>query len=215
VSSNVHFSNTISFNAPSNYVGVDYTFQQNRTKNLLFYGIESNDIALHQLIVRGQPHKSISLTTDLQCTDKRLTSGYFTNRNYRLRNYSVDNSIQWQYKNKIQATISYLFKNKRNRIREEWSRQHQFSLDFSYRMAQKAAIQVRVAYINIHYRGEANSTLGYEMLEGLKAGHNATWGASFQTNITEYLRFDLTYEGRVSEGHRIIHTGNMSVRAHF
>jgi hypothetical protein len=215
VSSNAHVSNTFSFNSPSSYIGADYTFQQNRTKSLLFYGIESNDMVLHQFTVRGRPHKSLSLTTDLQCADKRLSSGYFSNRNYLLRSYSIDNAVQWQHENKIQAAVGYIFKDKRNRAGEEWGQQHSFTLDFSYRMAQKGAVQVQAAYINIRYRGEANSTLGYEMLEGLKAGHNITWGASFQTNITEYLRLDLSYEGRVSEGHRVIHTGNMSVRAHF
>jgi len=215
VSTNVHFSNTFSFNVPSNYIGVDYVFQQNRTKNLLFYGVESNDMAIHQLIIRGNPHKAIALTTDLQCADKRLASGYFSNRNYSLRNYSVNNAIQWQYKNNIQLTISYLFKNKHNRIGEEKSRQNQFSLDFGYRMVQKGTIQVRASYINIVYVGDINSTLGYEMLEGLKAGHNLTWGSSFQTNITEYLRLDISYEGRVFEGYRVIHTGSVSVRAHF
>ncbi|MDR2868273.1 MAG: hypothetical protein LBV46_01880 [Bacteroidales bacterium] len=215
VSSLFNLSNTFSITPPSGYFGIDYVYQKNGTKSLLFYGIESQDFKQHQIIIKGMPHRSISLTTDLSYGRKTLTSNYFASRNYVIDNLLLDNAILWQYKTQIQATISYIFKDKVNRKGEESTLQHQFSLDVNYRLAQKGHIQVNVSYIHIKYQGVQNSTIAYELLEGLYGGHNATWTVGLQANLTPYLRLDITYDGRYSENHKVVHVGNVAIRAHF
>jgi hypothetical protein len=53
------------------------------------------------------------------------------------------------------------------------------------------------------------------MLEGLQTGQNLTWRLLFQKNLTQFLDFNLNYEGRKSETTQTIHTGNVQLRAYF
>ena len=81
--------------------------------------------------------------------------------------------------------------------------------------ATKGAMTVLFNYINISYDGEVNSSLGFEMLNGLKNGTNFTWNANFQRTLANNLQISLNYLGRKSEDNKAIHTGGVQVRAFF
>jgi len=70
-------------------------------------------------------------------------------------------------------------------------------------------------YFNIAYNSEINTSVAYEMLEGLKPGNNGTWSVIFQQKIAKNIEFNLNYTGRISENIKAIHTGSMQVRAFF
>jgi hypothetical protein len=53
------------------------------------------------------------------------------------------------------------------------------------------------------------------MLEGLQAGTNYTWNLLFNRKLNSFLNLNLNYLGRKSENSKIIHTGNIQLRAVF
>jgi hypothetical protein len=53
------------------------------------------------------------------------------------------------------------------------------------------------------------------MLEGLQAGKNYTWNLLFNRKLNSFLNLNLNYLGRKSERSKIIHTGNIQLRAVF
>ena len=67
----------------------------------------------------------------------------------------------------------------------------------------------------IKFEGNPNSVVGYQMMEGLKAGKNMTWSLNFQKRIFKYLDLNLAYLGRKSEQNKAIHTGTVQLRASF
>jgi hypothetical protein len=79
----------------------------------------------------------------------------------------------------------------------------------------KGSILGTVNVVAITYEGEVNSSLGNEMLTGLKPGTNITWSVSIQRNLNNNLQVDFTYNGRSSEGVPMIHVGGAQVRAFF
>jgi hypothetical protein len=76
-------------------------------------------------------------------------------------------------------------------------------------------ITAKFNYVDIKYNSEANSAIGYEMLEGLKTGSNYTWGLSIQRNLGNSLQIGINYDGRKPADVKVIHTGGAQVRAYF
>ncbi|NTW34117.1 MAG: hypothetical protein HGB12_16115, partial [Bacteroidetes bacterium] len=84
-----------------------------------------------------------------------------------------------------------------------------------YNVLSKGSLIFKFEYIKIAYNSPENSTIAYEMLEGLKKGDNSTWNLSYQRNISTNLQLDLSYNGRKSIGSKIIHVGSVQLRAYF
>ena len=90
-----------------------------------------------------------------------------------------------------------------------------FSAEFKYSSVKKGVISLKANYLNINYNGDANTSVAYEMLEGLKAGSNYKWQFSVQRNLGNSLQLSLNYEGRKPGNLGVIHTGGMQLRAFF
>ena len=82
-------------------------------------------------------------------------------------------------------------------------------------MPDKGSLQVNANLVEINYDGTVDSSLGTEMLGGLKPGTNMTWSVALQRRISDHLQVDLTYNGRSSPGAPMVHVGGAQVRAFF
>ena len=219
-SSQVNFNNNLSFNQLSKYWGVDYLFRYQQNKNMLYYGMETNQMNMNQFIVRGKPQKNITLKIDYIYSDKKNFSAYFSSRDYNIINHSATNSIQVQHGNNIFWGIIYTFQDKNNISGLEKMKSHDAAAEFSYRLTNRGNISVKVQYRYIDFKPVNNNTytvsaISYEMLEGLQSGNNLLWNVGFQTHITEFLQLDLRYEGRASESVKAVHTGLLQLKAFF
>ena len=79
----------------------------------------------------------------------------------------------------------------------------------------KGSFSGRFVYINIDYNAALNSSIAFEMLEGLKTGNNFTWGFTYQRKVAKNLQVNFNYNGRKSEESKTIHSGGMELRAFF
>jgi len=220
ISSQINFNNNLSFNQLSQYWGIDYGYRYTQNKNMLYYGMETNQMNMNQFIIRGKPYKSITLKVDYTYSDKKNYSAFFTSRNYNTIHHNLDNSIRVQHGNNFFWGLSYVYQYKKNISGVEKMKQHDAIAEFSYRIANRGNITAKIQYSNIAFEsGSENdysfSTVNYDMLEGLQNGHNALWNLGFQINITEFLQLDLRYEGRASQGVKVVHTGLMQLKAFF
>ena len=80
---------------------------------------------------------------------------------------------------------------------------------------EKALVNGELHVVSINYNGQSNSSIGFEMLEGLNSGNNLTWKLSLQKNMSNNVQLSITYNGRKSQNNRTIHTGGMQLRAFF
>ncbi|NMD00757.1 MAG: hypothetical protein GYA62_13695, partial [Bacteroidales bacterium] len=65
------------------------------------------------------------------------------------------------------------------------------------------------------YNGTLYSSISYEMLEGLQPGWNQVYTLQVQRNISSTLQMVISYQGRASENSKMIHSGNIEMRAWF
>ncbi|MDR3047352.1 MAG: hypothetical protein LBU51_07045, partial [Bacteroidales bacterium] len=218
LSSNLNLINTLSFNQLSNYFGIDFLVQKTQHKDLLYYGAESNALNSQEVSIRTNPHKSLTINTDYTHSIRKTESLYMNSRNMNIENHQIENSLLVQVKQSLFCSVGYILKYKYNRkegVIKEKSIHHQLVFDFNYRMAKKGNVIANLQYIRLLSNAESNSTLGYEMLEGLKVGNNILWMAGYQASITNYLQIELSYNGRSTSGNRVIHTGNIQLKAQF
>jgi len=220
ISSQVNFNNNLSFNQLSQFWGMDYIFRYNQNKTMLYYGMETNRLNLNQFIVRGKPHQNITLKIDYTNSDKRNYSAFFSSRNYHIIHHEMKSSVQMQHKNNIFWELTYIFQQKNNTLGMEKMEAHDAFAEFSYRITNRGNLTAKIQYKNIVFKpvntnNKTQTPVSYEMLEGLQNGHNILWNIGFQINITEFLQLDMRYEGRSSEGVKIVHTGFMQMKAFF
>lgn len=214
VSSNLAFINTLTYNHKSVF-GIDFIVQANKTKSLLYYGTDMGGYNVQQLVVRGNPCDFLSLKTDYAHSEKSNFSQFMSSRSYRIEMHHTKTEVDFHYKNKLFVQLSYLFFHKRNRLGFQKALQHKVDLEVKYKMLKKGNLIADVAYINMDYNDVENTSLSYEMLDGLSVGHNMTWNVKYEANITDFLQLNLLYQGRYTQGNRVVHTGNLEVRAHF
>ncbi len=213
---NSSFANTVYFNRLNPKFGLDFYYLDNRKKSLLVNGIESRGNTINEVKVRYNLTKIYSVESRFTLSRKSNRSEFFESRNYTVESKELSPSFIYQPNVKFRLRLSTSYSERNNLIGEhETSINQSNDLELNYNQAGKGALTLAVSYIRINFSGDQNSTLAFEMLDGLQDGNNATWNFTWQRNLSNSLQLNVSYGGRKSEGIRTIHTGGMQVRAFF
>jgi len=93
--------------------------------------------------------------------------------------------------------------------------QQKYGLSFTLSNSQKAALSGEVNFFSNTFEGNANSPVGYQMMEGLQPGKNFTWNILAQKKIIKFLDLNFSYFGRKTETSKTVHTGSVQLKAYF
>ena len=88
-------------------------------------------------------------------------------------------------------------------------------IEYKLSSSKKGSLTLTFDYIYNKFNGNSNSSVAYEILEGLQDGSNFTISASFQRQIVNGLVIDISYNGRKSEKSKMIHIASFQIRAFF
>ena len=148
--------------------------------------------------------------------DNSSESQSYANRNYSLKVSQLNPKISYLYNQNTRLDIAYTYKDKANEILGmETLKMHVLGANFNYAGTQSFSLNANAnLYLN-EFKGETNSPVAYQMLEGLQPGTNMTWLLGVQKRLTSFLDVNLNYSGRKSEDSKTIHTGNVQLRATF
>jgi hypothetical protein len=113
--------------------------------------------------------------------------------------------------------MSYKYSSKKNIEGDigEKATANNLSMEMKYNAVSKASFTAKVSYIGIAFNAAENSSLAYDMLEGLHNGTNFTWNVAIQRSLGNSMQLSLNYDGRKSEKNNAIHTGGVQFRAYF
>ena len=78
-----------------------------------------------------------------------------------------------------------------------------------------ATLRGSVERIAQQFAGDANSPLGFALLEGLRPGESWVWSLTTDQQIGRALQLSLRYDGRQLGGGRVVHTGQAQLQAVF
>lgn len=212
---NQNIRNTFSYNKTNMKFGVDYIYQNNNSKLLLSNGFDERKKLLNGIKLRWNFFSDFTILNYTEQGIKRYSSQFFSNKNYKIENISDEIKFQFQPGFKTKLEVNYKFNKKQNTVNSEISDIHKIGTEISYSLNNKGNILIKGDYLNINYNADINTSVAYEMLNGLKPGNNATWNIIFQKKLAGNIELSFNYNGRVSENIKTIHTGSLQIRAFF
>ncbi len=214
-------SNTFYYNRTSSIWGAEFTHSLSKNKSLLSYGFESRYLANLASKLRWNITRKLSSTLQIRNQKNLLTTSNvkFSNRNYNIKQYSIEPTLTWLYKSKLRFGSSYIYQNKKNTIDSmEISTSNSLTTSVQLNTISNSSLMAKFTANNIDfigYRGAANSTVGFILLDGLLPGKNFLWTVDYTKRFGGNFELSLQYDGRKSGISKVIHTGRASVRAIF
>jgi hypothetical protein len=213
---NFSLQNRLYFNKNIQKYSTTYTFGELRNKQQYFIGTQANNTRTHQI---NFAHKFASFWLfDLmtKVSDNELQTENFNNRNYVIEGKEIQPKVSFLYSERNKLTAFYHYKNKENSLQSfEKLAQQKFGLEYLYLHGKKNQITANINVFLNDFKGDTNTPVAYQMLEGLQAGKNYTWNLLFNRKLNSFLNLNLNYLGRKSENSKTIHTGNIQLRAVF
>ena len=209
---------TLFYNRLNPKGGIEFSYLHTGSKQFLSSGIESRSNEVFSSTIRKAIIKEINFLLAAETGDKTSAAEFFLNRNYKIESWSIVPQIVYQPNGTYKILTTYRSSDKQNTLVEgnkERAQINDWSAEFKYSSIKKGVIGIKANYLKISYNGDANTSLAYEMLEGLKSGVNYKWQLSVQRNLGNSLQLSLNYDGRKPSGLSIIHTGGMQLRAFF
>jgi len=209
--------NTFYFNRNSSVYGFDVTWQQNSAKSLFSNGFEYRVLINRSLNLRWNISRAFLFTGLIENSNKTNNSEFFSSRDYDLSSIAYEPGISFQPGNTFRISLSVRAGEIKNRIGvlNELAEKLKYAIGIKYNSLSAGIFSANFEYIAIKFNAPDNTSLAYEMLDGLRTGRNMTWGLSLQRSITSFMQLTLNYEGRKSEKISAIHTGGMQLRAYF
>ena len=214
LSENSLIRNTVFFNRSDPTFGMDFTYQENRNRNLLVNGIDTRNRLDRELNTRYNLNSSWTINLLLKNGTKSFNSQFFSTRNYNFNYNEVEPEIAYQYKTKLRIALHYSYSEAANdtALGGEKMTNNDLGTEVRFNSLGKGSFNATYNYISIDYNGSANSPVGYEMLQGLQNGINQTWTLAFQQMLKSNVQLTVSYNGRKTETANAVHIGRIQAR---
>ncbi|MFC5269707.1 hypothetical protein [Adhaeribacter terreus] len=220
------FRNTLYFNRSNPKYGLEFTMQQSQQKVLLSNGTDTRNQNTQSFTARNNLNEVLASKVLLERNIRESQSSYLTTKNFKIESYTATPELAYQPTTKLRFTGNYSFSRKQNLFapqtapgQEPGEREeavfHELGLDSRLSQVSKRTVTATIKYIRIGFTGDENSAVGYEILNTLRPGNNATWNVSVQQRLSNGLNISLIYDGRKPNAVRAVHTGRAQVSVLF
>ena len=219
--------NSFSYNRFRTGWGFEISNLRNSGKALLTYGYESRRLDDWLLKMRWTLKRSLifELNTKKELNTLSTPNPKFVNRNYNIEDWSIEPRLNFTNvpKSNFRLITGFVFENKKNDTAFNGGQKaasKALNVESTYNIVGSAAITAKFTYNQINYstphlQSDANSTVGYILLNGLMPGKNYLWSLSFTKKLIHNLELRFDYEGRKPGESRTVHRGTASVNALF
>ncbi|MFY7944823.1 MAG: hypothetical protein ACOVNZ_09585 [Crocinitomicaceae bacterium] len=217
VSTSSTIKNSLFFNRTSSVISAEYSIQDVKSKTLLATGFDSKRNASQEFSLRWNIRTAFSIEIKGQIGIKESFADYTIGRNYRYDYKTGQPSLIFQPSTNFRISLDGRISKKQNAIDlgSEKCDLIEIGSTLKYNQTDRGSLQGEFKMVQMDFTGNSNSAVGFELLESLRPGTNYTWNFGYQRNVSKNLQLTIQYLGRKSEDSRMIHSGNMEVRAFF
>jgi hypothetical protein len=199
---------------------IRYDFQlgytDNSSRNILTTGYDIRQQREDFFKMRLNLSRKTMFRANLSRILKVNESEFFKNRNYTIHILASEAEINWQPIRDFRLKVAYKYSRSLDTLdKKETAKSNDFNTEITYNQSVKTSIRGKFSFIAVDYIGERNTAVQYAMLNGLQNGQNFLWGLQINQALNKTLQLELRYEGRKTGDVRVVHTGNMAVRAVF
>ncbi|MBK6567103.1 MAG: hypothetical protein IPG18_18355 [Saprospiraceae bacterium] len=210
------YNNTLFFNRGNIYFDLQIGNKRNDSRIVQINGYEDRTRSDYFLKSRVRIIENLDFILNSEYGRNQYASKIFNSRDFDILFYDVFPEINYRPSQNSRLVTTYSYSNRRQTILGmETSEQHKMTMEFNWRKASLFNIDVQVNYIKIFFTGEANSSIEYDMLEGLKNGNNYVWNVGMTRRLAKSLDLIIRYEGRKPGETATIHVGQAQVKATF
>lgn len=183
-------------------------------RQVLTTGYEANRQLAYEIAFRYRPNRSLNLVAGGSSGERFNDSENFNNKDFHIRFRRFTPAIEWQPGEDFRLDLNFILGSERNILAagqgENTRRQEvKFKGDF------RRWLRLELSNINIQLEGEANSPVGFALLNGLQPGRNWLWNINATRQLGRYLQLSLAYEGRQTGQASTVHVGRAQVTALF
>lgn len=216
VSTASYWVNTLYFNRSSAVFGFDYTYISNYTKQVITVGPERRGKNEHKITLRYRPAKSITINGTLYNGIKQYAADAFASRDYYIPYLTYEPKLTYNSAGSVfRGSATFQFTEGRNTEGGELVNSISGTLDVRYSQVGKSTVLLKFSYVQIDFSGDADSPVGYAMLDGLQNGNNMLWSVNFDRKLSQVVQLTAGYEGRKTGDNPITHIGRLQMRAVF
>ncbi len=217
---------SIFFNRANPRWDMSLTFSDLKNRLALTTGFENRtarDFTWHGRVSLAQ---KFSLENDLVFSKKTSDHDIFANRRYDFSGWQIEPKLTWLPNRFFRFSLNFAGIETRNveKFGGEIARQNNLGFELNWNPAGKTnpvsgfraatSLRLRGTFADIKFDGQANSAVGYAMLEGLQNGQNFLWSAMLNRQISKDIQLSIGYDGRRTAV-RTVHSGQAQVRANF
>ncbi|NOY47485.1 MAG: hypothetical protein GXO84_04680, partial [Chlorobi bacterium] len=212
----LNFRNVLFLNRGKQHYTTSYTYLSNKARNVLSFGFIENSLKSHQLNFNHKIANTWLITLDTAFETNESISENFASKNFNIDETRFSPKLSYLFNDNTRFDVFYQYASKDNTIGNlESLQQQKYGVSFAVSNTQKSAISAEFNFFSNDFNGNANSPVGYQMMEGLQPGKNFTWSLLAQKRLTKFLDLNLNYFGRKTETSKVIHTGTVQLKAYF
>ncbi|MBL4605113.1 MAG: hypothetical protein JKY02_05490, partial [Flavobacteriaceae bacterium] len=216
ISLNFTVRNSLYFNRNLQNFSTTYTYATAENKQQFSIGNQDTDTKIHQLEFQHKIGGFWLVDLSGKISDNNLLTENFANRNYKIDALEFQPKLTYVLNEDNRFSTFYQFKNKENKLLDfEALKQQKIGVEYFYAGKEKTQLNENFAAFFNDFKGNPNSPVGYQMLEGLQEGTNYTWSFLWNQKLNSFLNLNLNYRGRRSKNSKTIHTGTIQLRAIF
>ena len=201
------------FNRTSTKYAAELSYVRNATLQLLTNGFERRQKTDFQANMRYTLSQNWVLQANMGQGKSLNLSDFLENRNYEIGSVWLQPEIAFQPNSNQRLSIQAIWKDKKAFGSTEKAVWQEINLQMLWTKAGKQNINAQIRYTNIAFEGEANSPIGYEMLEALRRGANWLWNVTWTQRLSNGLQITVQYNARKAEGQAVVHIGQMQLAA--
>lgn len=188
-------------------------YENNKEKRLISYGLEDLNLKKHAVVSKVYANQMHQFISEAERINKKRFAQAFTNRNYNIEEYAFKQSYVFEWARQKQWTTSLFYANKDNVSGNETLKMLDVNTRLDIKLKTNQFFNLSLSYVNNNFTGDQETSVGYEMLEGLKDGNNIICILGWQKKLNKSMSLVLNYQGRKSQGIQMIHTGQIQIRA--
>ncbi|MGB0523300.1 MAG: hypothetical protein ACPGJS_10100 [Flammeovirgaceae bacterium] len=196
--------------------GAEFLFLNTGNKQLLTTGFQESTLNEFTLNLRRNFNKKWSGELTLSQEHKSNDSDVLNRQNFDIHTYRFLPQLSFQPNKSLRFTGEFSYRNKLNTIgNREQAQINELALSIRLAKQVRNALNLRIQYVHIGFEGEANTSVGYELLEALQPGTNIRWEFRWSQRLNNGLQLTAIYNGRKSEANPVIHIGRVQATALF
>ena len=206
---NFNVINNFIYKSSNNYLFI-YKIKRSLLKNTLTSGDEYKKILDH-IFQAQKTYKLLVVNINYINNYSNISNNNMINRNYKITKNEIKSELLMDFK-KISPSIWFAYINKDNTNNENLSGR-KLGLNLDLLLPKNFVLKKSVMAFNMKYSGNAFSSIGHEMLEGLPNGKGMEIHLSILKSINK-TSFSIQYNGRLNKD-QLIHNARFELKKYF